>query len=115
MVRFSSFAVRRITGGGCVPGEVRSGLRIRFRFYNIVADQVGRRAEERWVPDGSTIAELLRDLAAQHPALGRYAGTYDRPFPNPFRLFRNGRIVLDAGEPLADGDEIRIFPIIAGG
>ena len=98
-----------------MPDEARSGLRIRVRFYNIVADQVGRRAEERWVPDGSMIADLLRDLAAQHPALGRYAGTHDRPFPNPFRLFRNGRIVLDAGEPLADGDEIRIFPIIAGG
>lgn len=98
-----------------MPDEVRSGPRIRVRFYNIVADQVGRRAEERWIPEGSVIADLLRDLAAQHPALSRYAGTHDRPFPNPFRLFRNGRIVLDAGEPLADGDEIRIFPIIAGG
>ena len=56
-----------------MPGEVRSGLRIRVRFYNIVADQVGGRAEERWVPDGSVIADLLRDLAAQHPALSRYA------------------------------------------
>jgi len=98
-----------------VPDEVRSGLRIRVRFYNIVADQVGRRAEERWIPEGSVIADLLRDLAAQHPALSRYVSEGDRPFPNPFRLFRNGRIVLDAGEPLANGDEIRIFPIIAGG
>ena len=98
-----------------MPDEARSGLRISVRFYNIVADQVGRRAEERWVPDGSVIADLLRDLTAQHPALSRYADAGDRPSLNPFRLFRNGRIVLDGGEPLADGDEIRIFPIIAGG
>jgi molybdopterin converting factor small subunit len=98
-----------------MPDEARSGLRIRVRFYNIVADQVGRRAEERWIPEGSVIADLLRDLVAQHPALSRYAGAGDRLSLNPFRLFRNGRIVLDGGEPLADGDEIRIFPIIAGG
>jgi len=95
--------------------EARSGVRIRVRFYNIVADQAGRRVEERWVPDGSTIADLLRDLAAHHPALSRYIKSGDRPSSKPFRLFRNGRIVLDAGEPLADGDEIRIFPIISGG
>jgi molybdopterin converting factor small subunit len=98
-----------------VPDEVRSGLRIRVRFYNIVADQVGRRAEERWMPEGSVITDLVRALAAQHPALNRYADAGDHPSSRPFRLFRNGRIVLDAGEPLADGDEIRIFPIIAGG
>ena len=92
-----------------------SDLRICVRFYNIVADQVGRRAEERWVADGSTITDLLRDLAAQHPALSRYASAGDRSSSNPFRLFRNGRIVLDTGEPLADGDDIRIFPIISGG
>ena len=74
-------------------GKARSGLRIRVRFFNIVADQVGRRAEERWVPEGSMIADLLRDLAAQHPALSRYVSAGDRPFSNPFRLFRNGRIV----------------------
>ena len=95
--------------------EARSGMRICVRFYNIVADQAGRRVEERWVPVGSTIADLLRDLAAQHPALSRYAGADGRPSSKPFRLFRNGHIVLDAGEPLADGDEIRIFPIISGG
>jgi molybdopterin converting factor small subunit len=98
-----------------MPDEARSGLRIRARYYNVVADQVGRRADERWVPDGSTIADLLRDLAAQHPALSRYAGADGRPSSKSFRLFRNGRIVLDAGEPLADGDQIRIFPIISGG
>ena len=95
--------------------NTRSGLRIRVRFFNIVADQAGRRVEERRVSDGSTIADLLRDLAAEHPALSRYASAGDRSSSNPFRLFRNERIVLDAGEPLADGDEIRIFPIISGG
>ena len=49
------------------------------------------------------------------PALSRYASAGDRSSSNPFRLFRNERIVLNAGEPLADGDEIRVFPIISGG
>lgn len=96
-------------------GDTRSVLRIRVRFYNIVADQVGGRVAEHWMPEGSTIADLLCDLAAQHPALSRYASAGDRLSSKPFRLFRNGRIVLDTGVPLADTDEIRIFPIISGG
>lgn len=95
--------------------DTRTGLRICVRFYNIVADQVGGRVAEHWVPAGSTITDLLRDLAAQHPALSRYTSAGDSPFPNPLRLIRNGHIVLAAGESLADGDEIRIFPIISGG
>jgi len=95
--------------------EARSGMRICVRFYNIVADQAGRRVEERWVKDGCTIADLLQDLAAQYPALSRYASAGDPPSPNPFRLFRNGRIVVNTGEPLASEDEIRIFPIVSGG
>jgi molybdopterin converting factor small subunit len=90
-------------------------LRIHVRFYNIIADRVGKRDEVRWVADGSTIDDLLQLIAAEYPALSRYASAGDRLSSKPFRLFRNGRIVLDAGEPLASKDEIRIFPIISGG
>jgi molybdopterin converting factor small subunit len=100
-------------------GGARSGFRIHVLFYNIVADHVGKREGAQWVADGSSIDDLLQMLAAEYPALRHYARAGDHagdpPSPNPFRLFRNGRIVIDTGEPLADGDEIRIFPIISGG
>jgi molybdopterin converting factor small subunit len=98
-----------------VPDQIGSGLRIRVCFYNIVADLVGRRVEERWMPEGSVIADLLQVLAAEYPALRHYAHTGDPPSPNPLRLFRNGRIVVNTGDRLTDKDEIRIFPIISGG
>jgi molybdopterin converting factor small subunit len=100
-------------------GGTRSFLRIHVLFYNIVADHVGKRAEVQWVAGGSSIDDLLQILAAAYPALRHYARADDRaggpPSPNLFRLFRNGRIVVDTGESLADGDEIRIFPVISGG
>ena len=76
---------------------------------------MGKRDEVRWVADGSTIDGLLQLLAAEYPALRQYAHTDDPPSLNPFRLFRNGRIVVNTGEPLASEDEIRIFPIVSGG
>ena len=92
-----------------------SCFRIHVLFYNIIADHVGKRDEVRWVAGGSTVDDLLQLLAAEYPALRRYACIDNPPSPNPFRLFRNGRIVVNAGEPLASNDEIRIFPIVSGG
>lgn len=92
-----------------------SGLRIHILFYSIIADQVGTRAEVRVVACGSTIDELLWALAAEHPALEQYLGDRDKVAQHGLRLFRNGRVALNAVEPLADGDTIRIFPVISGG
>lgn len=92
-----------------------SELRVRVRLYNIVADQVGKQVDEWWLPEGSVIADLLRVLVVQHPALSRYVSANDASAPSPLRLFHNGRIVLNASDTLHDGDEIRVFPIICGG
>ena len=83
-VQYPSYVVRQFTGEDCAcrmritPGRACESA---VRFFNIVADQTGRRVEERRVLDGSTIADLLGDLAAEHPALSRYArgGAIARP------------------------------------
>jgi molybdopterin converting factor small subunit len=92
-----------------------SVLRLRVLFYNIIADHVEKRSEALCLPAGSKVSDLLEWLAAKYPAFERYVRDITMLSDSPLRLFRNGHIVLDAAECVANGDEIRIFPIISGG
>jgi molybdopterin converting factor small subunit len=90
-------------------------VEISCTYYNIVADFLGRRQEERSVEAGTTIAAVVRALAAESESFGRLALTGSGEISGHLRLFRNDQAVIDLDEPLADGDEIRMFPAISGG
>jgi molybdopterin converting factor small subunit len=65
---------------------------------------------------GSTVGEVVDDLCAGRPALaGRILGAEGRQLVG---IFLNGRSVRQLGglqTAVADGDEIRMTPPIAGG
>lgn len=90
-------------------------IHVSVRYYNIVAHFLGRREERRAVEVGTTTRGLIEALAAENASLRRLALTADGKVAGHVRLFRNGRLVLDADEQLAEGDEIQVFPAIAGG
>lgn len=95
--------------------EPGATLEISVKYYNIVADFLGRREEQRTLRAGNNLRDLLAVLAGESLAFRRLALTAEGQVTGHVRLFHNGQAVLDFDEPLAEGDEVRVFPTIAGG
>jgi molybdopterin converting factor small subunit len=66
---------------------------------------------------GTTVAEVLSDLAAQHPGLKQhlFEGGELRSFVNVFIGEENTRDMQGLVTPVKDNDTLRIIPSIAGG
>jgi sulfur-carrier protein len=67
---------------------------------------------------GNTIGEVLDDLVATYPALRDQLFTEDGELNRFVNVYVNGQDVryLDGrGTPVADGDEVRLLPAMAGG
>lgn len=85
------------------------------KYYNIVADVLGRRQEQRSVPTGTTVGDLVTALAEESTSFRNLAFSASGQASGHLRLFRNEQAVNDLDEPLADGDELRFFPAVSGG
>ncbi len=66
---------------------------------------------------GTTVAEVLDDLAGQHPGLKQhlFEGGELRSFVNVFVGEDNTRDLQGLVTPVKDSDTLRIIPSIAGG
>jgi len=94
------------------PGQ---RLVVSVKYYNIVVDFLGRGEEQRSIPSGTTMRGFVEALASESAPFRRLALTPEGQVSGHVRLFRSEQAVLDMDEPLADGDEIRVFPAISGG
>jgi molybdopterin converting factor small subunit len=90
-------------------------VHVSIRYYNLVADFLGRREEQRALPPGSSLLFLVQALAAESGPFQRLALTADGQVSGHVRLFRNGEMVHDLSTMITDGDEVRVFPAISGG
>jgi molybdopterin synthase catalytic subunit len=81
-------------------------MQVRIRLFALQRQQVGWRDRSIDVPDGATIGDAWQHLVAEFPVL--------EPSTGVVRFARNARYA-DAGEPLADGDEMAVIPPVAGG
>jgi molybdopterin converting factor small subunit len=88
---------------------------VSVRYYNIVADALGRREELRVLEAGATVRDLLQALATERPSFAKLALTAEGGIGGQMRPFRNGCAVLDLDEVLLDGDDLSLFPAISGG
>jgi molybdopterin converting factor small subunit len=98
-----------------MDSEKGAKFQVSVKYYNIVADFLGRREEKRAVAAGTTIRDFVAALASESASFRRLAFTAEGNVSGHLRLFRNGQAVLDLDEPLGDNDEIRVFPAISGG
>jgi molybdopterin converting factor small subunit len=93
-------------------------IHVQARYFNVVRDAAQRSEESLAVEAGTTLRQLVAGaLAREHPALVGIlltAGGDISPFT---RFFLNGTLLRQAelDGVLHEGDEIRIFPAIAGG
>jgi molybdopterin synthase catalytic subunit len=81
-------------------------LRIELRYFARVRELLGRRAETRHVPPGTTIGHVWAALVAECPNLGTGVPVF-RPSVN--------QEYTDTETILADGDEVAFIPPVSGG
>jgi MoaE-MoaD fusion protein len=81
-------------------------VRIRVRLFAIQRELAGTREVALELPDGATVADAWRQLAALHPAL--------EPGRASVRFARNGAYA-DESTALSDGDEVAMIPPVSGG
>lgn len=81
-------------------------MNVRVLYFASLRARTGQRQEEISLPEGATVGELKRELAARHaelaPALGSALVSINREYA-----------VL--GESLTEGDEVGVFPPVSGG
>ncbi|HZW33738.1 MAG TPA: ubiquitin-like small modifier protein 1 [Isosphaeraceae bacterium] len=72
---------------------------------------------DRVEASGSTVGEILGDLANQHPALRErlFDGAELRRFINVYVNNEDIRYLDDLATPVASNDEVSIIPAVAGG
>ena len=98
------------------PNESREII-VRVRYFNVLADYAGTKRAEVAVPTGTTLRAFLNHLNDINPEPFRRALSRGEVFSSYLRVFRNERVAApeDFDTPLADGDEVMLFPAVAGG
>ena len=84
------------------------GAPVRILLFATAREAVGRPSLERTVPpSGTSLSELLSELAREHPGL--------RPILAASRIVRNGEYVSVNRQRVRPGDELAIHPPYSGG
>ncbi|MDH7488511.1 MAG: MoaD/ThiS family protein [Anaerolineae bacterium] len=93
-------------------------IHVRVRYYNVLRDAAQRGEETFAVAAGMTLRGLLRDVVARaRPRVGEVLLLRTGEISPYTRFFWNGAVVgeADLDRTLQEGDEVHIFPAIAGG
>ena len=81
-------------------------MKIALRYFALVAEVAGRDGETLELAPGATVADALQSLSRRYP---RLAASGFRP------LVAVNRRHAGDDDPLADGDELAVFPPVSGG
>ena len=81
-------------------------MQVKLLFFASLKDIVGARQLDVEVPSGSTVSDLWDHLESQFPPLKRYRSIV---------LTSVNEEYVDKAAPVADGDEIALFPPVSGG
>lgn len=82
-------------------------MKVRVLAFARVRELLGGGSHDLQIEDGATVADVWDALVNRYAAIA--------PLSASTRIARNGRIVRDAGEPVAEGDEISLLPPVGGG
>lgn len=91
---------------------------IELRFFATFREAVGQREVAHEYPDDATVGDVLASLEAEYEGLAGELLDEDGDVRPRLSIMRNGRNVihLDGTETsLSDGDELSVFPPVAGG
>ncbi|HEX5068986.1 MAG TPA: MoaD/ThiS family protein [Vicinamibacterales bacterium] len=81
-------------------------MRVRVQLFARLRELAGRSDVECEVGDGSTIADVWREVAGRHPGLAPYEASVSCARNEDFARM---------SAPVADGDAIAFLPPVSGG
>lgn len=81
-------------------------MKVRVKFFAILRERAGNSAVIRELADGSTVADLWRELQKDYPKL-------DVPGIRMLYAVNQNYVTLD--QPLKDQDEVVFIPPVSGG
>jgi molybdopterin converting factor small subunit len=92
-------------------------MRVKVGFLGILRDQMGRKSLEFELPDGARFADLLQAIAPtmQSKAAWAWDGKKGGLAPRVAVSRKNGVGRVDFDTPLTEGEELVVFPPLAGG
>lgn len=90
-------------------------IKIQITYYNLAADLMNKKKEERELIEGSTCCDLVFILAGENERFRKLVLDNDGQLSNRVRIFRNEKIVTDINDQLFHNDKIIILPAISGG
>jgi molybdopterin synthase catalytic subunit len=81
-------------------------MQVRLLFFATLKDIVGSRQLQMELPSGITVGGLLTHLEAEYPRIRDYRSVV---------LTAVNQEYVGHETPIADGDEVAIFPPVSGG
>lgn len=93
-------------------------MNIHIHYHNMLRRRTGVERESFQMPDASSLYDALEKVAARYgPHLHEMLFAPDGTVANHLVVFHNGQLARQAARtvPLADGDELMLFPAISGG
>lgn len=81
-------------------------MEVDVRFFAIIREIVGRTAERREVPIGTTVGDLLSQLIRENPGLERM---------RPVTMLMVNKAYVTPEHELHSGDELALIPPVSGG
>ena len=83
-----------------------NGMKVRVKFFAILRERAGTAAVARELADGSTVAQLWRELQKDYPKLD---------VPGIRMLYAVNQNYVNLDQPLKDQDEVVFIPPVSGG
>jgi molybdopterin converting factor small subunit len=93
-------------------------MRVTLTFLGIIRDKVGQKSLDVELPDGSGFDDLMQAIAPlMREKLDGWAWDDSRCRFSPQVIVSRGRAVggVDLSAPLEEGEEVLVFPPLAGG
>ena len=103
---------------GLDPRPAKGTITVSVRYYNIFRLRLGIERETIALAEGTSLRAALERVAERHGSVLReMLFAPDGSVASHLVVFRNRKLVPQDGLhlPLADGDELMLFPAVAGG
>ncbi len=92
-------------------------IHISVHYFNVLATRAGKRTEVISLPEGSSVRDLIVQLADRNSSEFRESVLNKGEISTYLRVFVNHRIIQaqELDRCLTEGDGVMLFPAVAGG